>query len=113
MYNYKKANRSSIKSKNEVTTGETIETKVKRMVKNKESIKDGAPIIYTEHSEGVVKGYDIRTDRFEIAAEAMDIIHKNEIAKKQGKPKMNIVKDDNNNGKTEPTEGTNNSGKTA
>ena len=32
---------------------------------------DGAPIIYTERKDGVLPAYDIRTDRWEIAQEAM------------------------------------------
>lgn len=52
--------------------GETIEEKVNRITNNKEPIKDGAPLIYTERSKGVEPQYDIRTDRFEIAIEAMD-----------------------------------------
>ncbi len=52
--------------------GETIEQKIERITHNKEPIKDGAPLIYTERKEGVQPGYDIRTDRFEVAIEAMD-----------------------------------------
>ena len=33
--------------------GETIETKINRIVNNKEPIKDGAPLIYTERKEGI------------------------------------------------------------
>lgn len=52
--------------------GETIEEKVRRVLNNKEAIKDGAPIIYQDRGEGVQPAYDIRTDRHEIAVEAMD-----------------------------------------
>ena len=45
----------------ETFEGETIETKVNRIVNNGEPIKDGAPIIYTERKDGVLPEYDIRT----------------------------------------------------
>lgn len=61
---------------NKSVEGETIETKMERIVNNKEPIKDGAPLIYTERKEGVRPSTNIRTDRFEIAAEAMDKITK-------------------------------------
>jgi len=52
---------------NQSIEGETIEQKVERVTTNKEPISDGAPLIYTERKEGVQAGYNIRTDRFEIA----------------------------------------------
>lgn len=52
--------------------GETIEDKCKRLVESKEPITDGAPILYTERKDGVLPAYDIRTDRWAIAQEAMD-----------------------------------------
>lgn len=56
--------------------GETIEAKVRRILNNKEPIKDGTPTLYTERKDGVKAGYNIRTDKWEIAAEAMDKVHK-------------------------------------
>lgn len=52
--------------------GETIEMKMQRILDSGEPITDGAPEIYTERKDGVIAAYNIRTDRFEIAAEAMD-----------------------------------------
>lgn len=46
--------------------------KLRRIVENKEPIKDEAPTIYTPKNKGVMPAYDIRTDRFEIAREAME-----------------------------------------
>nr|DAV28403.1 MAG TPA: hypothetical protein [Microviridae sp.] len=46
--------------------------KLRRIVENKEPIKDEAPIIYTPKSKGVMPEYDIRTDRFEVAREALE-----------------------------------------
>lgn len=53
---------------------ETLETRINRIVNNKEPIQDSTPIIYTERKDGVKPEYDIRTDRFEIALDAMDAI---------------------------------------
>ena len=55
----------------ELLEGETIEDKCRRLTETKEPITDGAPIIYTERKDGVLPAYDIRTDRWEIAQEAM------------------------------------------
>lgn len=66
---------------NEMYEGESIETKVRRMVETKEPITDGAPIVYTEKKDGVKPEYDIRTDRWDIAQNAMDKVNKAKIAK--------------------------------
>lgn len=63
--------------------GETIETKIRRIVNNKEPIHDGAPLVYTERNEGVKPEYNIRTDRWEIAVDAMDAVTRTEIAKRE------------------------------
>lgn len=50
---------------------ESIEIYMRRIMNNKEGISDAAPTVYTERKDGVIPDYDIRTDRIEIAAEAM------------------------------------------
>lgn len=87
MYRIPKYHKTTLTSVDK-TEGETIETKVERIVNNGEKIKDGAPIIFTEKKEGVISAYNIRTDTWEIAAEAMDAVHRSELAKKDGKPKL-------------------------
>ena len=67
--------------------GERIETKVERLTTNKEPIKDGAPEIFTERKDGVIAAYNIRTDRWEIAAEAMDVAAKSIAAKREARMK--------------------------
>lgn len=57
---------------NKTVEGETIEAKMRRILNNKETIKDTAPTIYTERKDGVRPEYDIRTDKMELAAETMD-----------------------------------------
>ena len=54
--------------------GETIETRVERLMENGEAISDNSPLIYTARGEGVAPEYDIRTDRFEYGIEGMDIV---------------------------------------
>ena len=68
--------------------GEPIELKVERILTNKEPITDGAPIIYTDKKNGVRPEMDIRTDRWEIAAGAMDVVHKNKAAKSEKKAEV-------------------------
>ena len=63
--------------------GERIEQKIERIVNNKEPITDGAPLIYTERKDGVQPDYNIRTDRFEHAIEAMDKVDKAKKAQRE------------------------------
>ena len=56
----------------EFKDGELIEEKVKRLTQEKTPVDDSAPIIYTERKDGILPAYDIRTDRWAIAQEAMD-----------------------------------------
>jgi hypothetical protein len=100
MYKIPKFTKTSLKIYN-CTEGETIEQKVERVTTNKEPIKDGAPLIYTDRKDGVQPGYNIRTDRFEIAVDAMDKIQKSKIASRENLAKMSVVKD----GETESIHG--------
>lgn len=81
--------------------GETIEQKIERIVNNKEPITDGAPPIYTERKDGVIPAYNVRTDRFELAVEAMDIVDKGNKARREAK----VVPFEKGDGKAEPTQG--------
>ena len=83
-YINRKATKSAI-TRNVVVQGETIEHKMARILNNNEPISDGAPEIYTERKDGVGAEYNIRTDRWELAAEAMDINAKNVQAKRDAK----------------------------
>nr|DAX10679.1 MAG TPA: hypothetical protein [Bacteriophage sp.] len=67
----------------EIYEGETIETKVSRIINEKAPIEDGAPIIFTDRAQGVLPAYDIRTDRWDIAVDAMDKVNKAKIAKRE------------------------------
>lgn len=63
--------------------GEHIEDKVRRITENNEPIQDGAPEIYTDRKDGVIPAYDIRTDRFDVALEAMDKVNASKIAESE------------------------------
>ena len=91
---------------NQSVEGETIEQKVERILDNKEPIKDGAPLIYTDRKDGVQAGYNIRTDRWEVAVDAMDAVAKTKAAQRENRAKMEVVKD----GGAEPIQGTNSNG---
>ena len=104
MYKYNDIRKGSIKVNNSFE-GERIENKVYRITKNNEPIKDGAPIIYTERKEGVLAGYNIRTDRFEVALDAMDAVNKSIRAKREEKADLRVVKNDD--GGAESIQGTN------
>lgn len=72
MYRQAKFEETSIVREDALYEGETIEMKVERIMQAGDSIEDGAPIVYQERQEGVAPSYDIRTDRFDYAIEAMD-----------------------------------------
>lgn len=67
---------------NKSTSGELLEQKIERIITNGEPLKDGAPLIYTDRRDGVQPAYDIRTDRFDIAVDAMDKVTKAKYAKR-------------------------------
>lgn len=77
--------------------GETIEQKVRRIVANKEPIKDGATLNYSERKDGVHPEYDIRTDKMEEAVELADKVTKTYQAQRDGrlgkKAKENMEKE--------------------
>lgn len=87
MYKYQKPIPTTLKV-NVSYEGERIEEKVERIVNNKEAITDGAPQIYTERRDGVLPQFDIRTDRFEVAVEAMDKVTKSHVAKREANMKL-------------------------
>lgn len=63
-------NRTKIKC-NEGFEGTSIEREIEKLIEDKTAIEATSPIIYTERKDGVQPQYDIRTDRFDIALEAM------------------------------------------
>ena len=55
---------------------------------------DGAPEIFTERKDGVISAYNIRTDRWEVAAEAMDKVSGSIQAKRDAKGKVSKSKEE-------------------
>lgn len=87
MYKLNKIKQTTLKVNNSYQ-GETIEQKISRILNNKEPITDGAPLIYTERKDGTNPAYDIRTDRWEIAVEAMDKVNKSKQAQREQRLKL-------------------------
>lgn len=84
---------------------EPREVKLRKIISGEaNNMEDGVfPTIYTEKKDGVQPEYDIRTDRFEIAIDAMDKINQsaaNQIAKNKGETEA--VKDFGTGEKTNP-----------
>ena len=68
----------------ETFEGETLEQKIDRILTHKEPIKDeGVALIYSERKKGVLPETNVRTDRWEIATDAMDKVAGSKIAKRK------------------------------
>ena len=78
----------------EIVEGEPIELKIERITSNNEPITDGAPEIFTERKDGVISAYNIRTDRWEVATEAMDKVSGSIQAKRDAKGKVSKSKEE-------------------
>lgn len=74
--------------------GQSIEKQVALMLNNKENIGEESPIIYTPRSEGTMAAYNIRSDRFDIALDAIDKMNKSYTARRENKVEMNVVKEE-------------------
>lgn len=74
------SSRGGIVEVNTSYEAESMVVKLRRIMEEKEPIDDVAPIIYTDKKNGVMKEYDIRTDRFDVALEAMGIMREAELA---------------------------------
>lgn len=108
-----KQNAMSTKTINVNTSieGESIEVKMERILSNKEPLKDGAPLIFTERKEGVRASTNIRTDRFMVAVEATDKIAASYQARRDERAKLAEEKKENNDG-VKPVQGTESQGDT-
>lgn len=70
----------------EAYEGKTIEQRCREMVETGEPIKDTSPLIYTPKEKGVRPEYNVRTDKWAVAQEAMSAVNKERIAKGQQPP---------------------------
>lgn len=94
-----------IKNPNLAYQAEPREVKLRKIISGESSnMEDGVfPTIYTEKKDGVLPEYDIRTDRFEVAIDAIDKINQsmaNQVAKSKGETEA--VKDFGTEVKTNP-----------
>lgn len=65
--------------------GESLEEMIRRCTESNEPIEATAPMIYTEEADGVQPQYDPRSDRFEIALDAIDKYQKSSAASSANK----------------------------
>lgn len=100
-----KSRKGCIDNPNLTYQAEPREVKLRKIISGEASnMEDGVfPTIYTEKKDGVQPEYDIRTDRFEVAIDAMDKINQStatQIAKNKGE--TDSVKNFGTEGKTDP-----------
>lgn len=100
-----KNRRGCIDDPNLTYQAEPREVKLRKIINGEaNNMEDGVfPTIYTEKKDGVKPEFDIRTDRFEIAIDAIDKINQsvaNQIAKSKGETEA--VKDSGTGVKTDP-----------
>lgn len=100
-----KNRRGCINDPNLTYEAEPREVKLRKIISGEANdMEDGVfPTIYTEKKDGVQPEYDIRTDRFEVAIDAIDKINQsiaNQIVKNKGETEA--VKDFGTGVKTDP-----------
>ena len=100
-----RSRRGCIDNPNLTYQAEPREVKLRKIINGESNnMEDGVfPIIYTEKKDGVQPEFDIRTDRFEIAIDAIDKINQiaaNQIAKNKGETEA--IKNPGTEVKTDP-----------
>nr|DAW85661.1 MAG TPA: hypothetical protein [Microviridae sp.] len=100
-----KSRKGCIDNPNLTYQAEPREVKLRKIINGESNdMEDGVfPTIYTEKKDGVQPEFDIRTDRFEVAIDAMDKINQsiaNQVAKSKGETEA--VKDFGTEEKTNP-----------
>lgn len=100
-----KSRKGCINNPNLTYQAEPREVKLRKIICGESNnMEDGVfPTIYTEKKDGVQPEFDIRTDRFEVAIDAIDKINQslaNQVAKSKGETEA--VKDFGTEEKTNP-----------
>lgn len=100
-----KSRKGCIDNPNLTYEAEPREVKLRKIISGEASnMEDGVfPTIYTEKKDGVQPEFDIRTDRFEVAIDAIDKINQsvaNQVAKSKGETEA--IKDFGTEVKTDP-----------
>lgn len=100
-----KSRKGCIDDPNLTYEAEPREVKLRKIINGESNnMEDGVfPTIYTEKKDGVQPEFDIRTDRFEVALDAIDKINQSvadQIAKNEGETEA--AKNFGTEGKTDP-----------
>lgn len=100
-----RSRKGCINNPNLAYQAEPREVKLRKIISGESNnMEDGVfPTIYTEKKDGVLPEYDIRTDRFEVAIDAIDKINQsvaNQVAKSKGKTET--MNDPGTENKTDP-----------
>lgn len=100
-----KSRKGCIDNPNLTYQADPREVKLRKIINGESNdMEDGVfPTIYTEKKDGVQPEFDIRTDRFEVAIDAIDKINQStadQIAKNKGETEA--AKDFGTDGKTDP-----------
>lgn len=100
-----RSRRGCINNPNLTYQAEPREVKLRKIINGEaNNMEDGVfPTIYTEKKDGVQPEFDIRTDRFEVAIDAIDKINQsvaNQVAKSKGETEA--VKNFGTGVKTDP-----------
>lgn len=106
--------KTQISDTNNLFEGESIEREIERLTTEKTPIESVSPILYTENKDGVLPEYDIRTDRWDVALEAMDSVAASYRAKRDDYLKHKETDDGSNDlsPKGEPTQADQQGGET-
>ena len=91
----------------EYNEGENILTKVRRILDENEPLTDGAPLIYTPKGDGVKPEFDIRTDKWQIAINAMDKVNAYKLSDYTKNGRNPEMKEEENEGETATDKTTN------
>ncbi|QCS37328.1 hypothetical protein [Tortoise microvirus 85] len=93
MYNKIRQRRTSIKV-NESAEGETIETKLERLVNNGDEIVDGKELLYSRPEDGIIAAFNIRHDHWDDAIENASIMaeKRSELDAAQLKKRQELLK---------------------
>lgn len=92
--------------RNQSVQGEPMHIKIERMMTNGDKSDETVELIFTERNEGVLNGYNIRTDRFDIALDALSVAEKSTQARRNGLQNnpLKIVQDEPTHGEVTDNE---------
>lgn len=83
---------------------ESIEVQMMKATTEKIPIENASPSIFTERKDGVVPQYNPRTDRFDLAIEAMDKVAKSYRGKRADRIKQSEAKQETKEKSAEPSQ---------